>query len=296
MECPRAGFVLLGAEDEHTYVVRTICKTWGCRGCGTKVRALTALKMVYGCLVGGLSYFITVTYRVGLGSELRSAPGAGRDWARLWELLKRKERWAKAAWFKVPELTGQGQVHFHALVTMMEGGSTASCRTQKERIAKTWLKTCRRGNRCMEHDISVVWHGITGDSFVCDVSGIRSLEGVANYVQKYMGKTMFERAELEGLGFRRRWSASRNWPRGAQLRLRGTEEGAWLQVTVVSAKQLREQPWARKWHGELAVRAEEDSGKELVQSVGTDLGLELQRKRITGRTRAIMRKVQVMDA
>lgn len=148
----------------------------------------------------------------------------------------------------------------------------------------------------MEHDISVVWHGITGDSFVCDVSGIRSLEGVANYVQKYMGKTMFERAELEGLGFRRRWSASRNWPRGAQLRLRGTEEGAWLQVTVVSAKQLREQPWARKWHGELAVRAEEDSGKELVQSVGTDLGLELQRKRITGRTRAIMRKVQVMDA
>ena len=228
--CEKHGYVSLLAVTGQHLAMRTTCKTWGCRHCKKKVAALTAMRAVYGCLIGGPSYFITVTYRTGSGSSLKNARSAGRDWSRLWELLKKQSRWKEAAWYKVPELTKKGQVHLHALVTSM-GAETARCWSPSKREYKKFYQLgCLNSTICLQHELAGLWHGITGDSYVVDISPIRSVAGASWYVQKYMGKSFGDRAALEGLGFARRWSSSRNWPRGVELQLRGTRDQMWQET------------------------------------------------------------------
>jgi len=216
---------------DRDYVVPTTCKTWGCPACNNKVRQLTAMKMMYGCLsTGGPSHFITVTYRKRPGDRTRNAKDVAEDWAALWRRLKELEAWKEAAWLKVPELTKKGQVHLHAIA--VQARSKDSCR-KRDKDRKAWMQRPCSG-RCLEHDLAAAWYDITGDSFVVDCSEIRSVTGTASYVQKYMSK-MFpkDRATLKSLGFAKRWTASKDWPRVAPLRLLGTELGAWEFVTRV---------------------------------------------------------------
>ena len=207
----------------------TTCKTWRCPVCSNKVRQLTALKMMYGCLsTGKPSHFITITYRKRQGDRTRNASNVARDWAALWRQLRELDRWKSAAWVKVPELTKAGQVHLHGIVVLATGKD--SCRIRKDRRKEWMQRSCSSG--CLEHDLAQIWYDITGDSFVVDCQRVRSVAGTAGYVQKYMSKSFDgERRAMQDLGFGRRWSASRNWPRCAPIKLQGTEWEAWESVT-----------------------------------------------------------------
>lgn len=230
-KCPRRGFVLLGTSTKD-YVVPTTCKTWGCGVCYNKVRQLTALKMMYGCLsTGGPSHFITVTYRKRDRDTTRNAKGVAKEWAAWWRLLKKQVAWKNAAWIKVPELTKRGQIHLHGIIVNAVG--KASCRTS-EFGRKAWmLRNCSQN--CLEHDMAKAWYEVTNrKSFVTDCQEIRSVAGTCAYVQKYMAKDFAgDRKTLKSLGFKKRWSSSSNWPRCEPLRLQGSLLGAWESVLRV---------------------------------------------------------------
>jgi len=228
-KCPRGGFVVLktGYRD---FVVPTTCKTWRCSVCSNKVRQLTAMKMMYGCLsTGKPSHFITVTYRNRAQDRTRSAKDVEREWAVLWRRLRKLEAWKKAEWIKVPELTARGQVHLHGIVINLVGQDTCRVKTTGR---KKWMQR-RCSSNCLEHDLAKTWDWVTeGVSFVVDCQQIRSVAGTASYVQKYMGKMFGEdRKRLQALHFKKRWTCSRNWPRLRLVKLRGTEEALWEQVT-----------------------------------------------------------------
>lgn len=240
-ECPRRGFVLLLSPDgREKLCVKTTCKTWGCHVCRKKVRQLVAMKIMYGVSsVEGPSQFITVTYRYQGPADLVNASTSAKHWAKLWRILKALPRWQNAAWFKVPELTQQGQVHFHALVTGVSGIDT--CRTEPDEKARmSWLqRPCIK--HCLEHDLVRAWYTVTG-AFIGDCSTVRSSERVAHYVQKYMSKAFDEfEGYMHYLGYRRRYSASRNWSRFKPIRLAGTELG-WQSVRVFQESKLELNP------------------------------------------------------
>lgn len=280
MECPRKGYVRL-QDAEHMHTVPTVCKTWGCRVCSAKVRSLTEMRMIYGLREGDNSLFITNTYRFGQGSELRSARSVGRDLARFWKELKGE--YPDLAWLRTPELTKKGQVHVHHLTINVEG--KASCRLPGERLKKWKSRDCR-GN-CIQHKASRIWERVTGDSFVVDVSRVRSVVGAAGYMAKYMVKGYSDREALEWLGFMRRWSSSRNWPRGAALRLRGTEEGSWERISLSPPVP----PGGRLPGFEKAALRTEKSECRNLERIGTDLGMELARMKEAQRLRRKVRKV-----
>lgn len=75
-----------------------------------------------------------------------------------------------------------------------------------------------------------MWYGITGDSYIVDVRRTYEAEKLGNYLSKYLVKGMRQREEMEALGFLRRYSSSRNWPKPEMLRLRGTVMDRWLRL------------------------------------------------------------------
>lgn len=92
----------------------------------------------------------------------------------------------------------------------MEGkgfpGPTA-CRA-KAIYNTAWLE---RKCDCAEHNLSLHWYDVTGDSFVVDVRNIYSLEGAIGYLGKYLRKGFNDREALFDLGYKRRYDRSRNW-------------------------------------------------------------------------------------
>lgn len=112
--------------------------------------------------------------------------------------------------------------------------------------------------------MSRIWEEVTGDSFVVDVSRIRSGARSARYCSKYMVKSFRDRESMEALGFKRRWSRSRNWPSGFAMQLRGTAEKRWVRTQILPGADLTAFP---------------DPKEELkcywLEQVGTDLALEL---------------------
>lgn len=75
-----------------------------------------------------------------------------------------------------------------------------------------------------------MWYGVTGDSFVVDVRDVYNIEGACWYLSKYLSKHMYgkKRKEIEEKGYSRRYMASGKWPRGAQMRRKGTVLKAWV--------------------------------------------------------------------
>jgi len=229
MGCPRAGMVVV--EDAmHRHAMPTTCKTWGCNHCAAKVEALVGMRMLHGLLSLERSYFITLTYAARAGFEARTAESVERDLRRFWYLAR--QRWPDVSWFKVPELTARGQVHLHLLVGGIDG--VARCWKDRPLKYRDWmLKSCKIGTGCVQHWVALQWMGITNDSYVVDVSRIRNSAAVAGYTTKYLRKGMQSRQSLDDLGYKRRWSCSRNWPGGGKLQLRGTAEGVWLRTNIL---------------------------------------------------------------
>ena len=287
MQCERAGFIKL-FHGGHEHVVRTVCKTWRCRSCRPKVLSLVSMRMNYGLLTLGRSYFITLTYHAPLGFSPRTAECVRKDLQRFWYRLRKCRGLSDVAWFKVPELTKRGQIHLHHLVGGPTTARKATCRSPQERY-RAWMKrTCKVD--CLEHQISSLWQGVTSDSFVVDVSVVRDPARCAGYLAKYLSKGFRDRETLEALGFSRRWSCSRGWPGGSKLHYRGTDEG-WSGVILV--------PWhyASRPDGRLDERATETEQSDCayLETVGTDLALMLRAEKARYRHLAIIRGVQNAD-
>ena len=218
--CIKKGYAWLQEKTTgRKYYVPTNCRTWSCRGCRDRNLAAVRLRIQYGCWMLKASLLITVTYKIGKTSAVRTADVAGRDLARLFTSIGRQN--PKLTWFKVPELTKKGQVHFHLVVGGLDGQVPACER--RARYDKRWFA---RSCLCVEHVWARMWFAITGDSWVVDAREVLSPADTASYLGKYLVKGMVHRRALVALGYTRRWSCSRNWPRG-ELHLLGTTESRW---------------------------------------------------------------------
>lgn len=77
--------------------------------------------------------------------------------------------------------------------------------------------------------MSRAWHEVTKHSYVVDVRAVVGKFGAAAYLCKYLIKQYdgSVRQSLENRGFLRRFTTSRNWPKGGQMMRRGTLKGDW---------------------------------------------------------------------
>lgn len=239
MKCPRGGFVIL-QDDAHRHVMRTVCKTWRCEACQKRMANMYRLRMEYGSSRVRPLYITTVTYELGKRT-LVNADSAVRDLRRLWQRLRLRDRWKKVAWARVTELTKKGQIHHHILTGFLEGMSRCNqSKWSRNRGYASWYrKGCSLEPQCLNHELAREWERITGDSFVVDIAKVRTIKGVADYCAKYLTKSIANYDTLEGVGFKRRFNCSRNWPSPGRLRLAGSQDSykdsAWDEVERVSS-------------------------------------------------------------
>lgn len=113
---------------------------------------------------------------------------------------------------------------------------------------------------CLEHQASKAWEKATG-SYVVDMRRVWDAKGASSYLGKYLVKEMYHREELVRLGFHRRWSCSRNWPRDAFVQLRGSADGEW----VKSGFTQEDLEWL----------VEESKNDPLMDPVGSGLALQM---------------------
>lgn len=233
VSCSSSGVVKLVDGDGEIYWLPTICKTWKCSTCQRKLLALIQARMQYGMERLGRCLFITVTYVMDGDASLRYAESVASDLKELWKALKKRERWRKLAYVRVPELTRKGQVHVHMIVGGVPTG-TPSCRRKKEPLKEWKERGCSVrpvGGLCLQHEVSGVWLGITGDAFVVDVSVVRSGPKTASYITGYIRKDFIGHKALEARGFTRRYAFSRNWPSCGRMELAKTLGDEWKSVT-----------------------------------------------------------------
>lgn len=229
-DCPRSGYIKLFTEDGRSLTLPTTCKQWGCLGCRERVKSLVKARIVYGCSMAVYSYLITVTYRT-VGVERRNADSVAKDWTRLLRILKK--RYPNLSWFRIVEATKKGQPHLHVIAQNIGQEYRRACHTGKDRFGKCmhrWDAEFRDmicEVNCIEHEWANEWFAITEDSWIVDARPVLGDKGAAKYLSKYLTKASTGRSALEELGFTRRWSCSRNWPRFEALRLRQTVGKGW---------------------------------------------------------------------
>ncbi len=251
-KCPRSGFMEFRDGLGQNYFMETSCKTWRCVVCRPKLKNLVMLKMEYGLLSMssiGRSYLITVTLKKG-NEESKDAAYVRQAWERLLKYLKLNRPSNRTMmWFKVTEMTNNLQPHLHLLVGGI-GNRPDWCHGPLD-------KTC---GDCVQCEWRLWWLYVTGDSFIVDVREIYDVRGACEYLGKYLIKAFSLRDELEALGFKRRYSTSRNWPRAEDMRFRGSIRG-WLSneffYNSVNSEALRR-------------RAVQDSRRYMMQLISSD--------------------------
>lgn len=223
--CEKQGYAILRHGNGGHIVVKTHCRTWRCLSCRDKNRARVVSLIQYGCSTLVNSWLVTVTYKRDGRLTPRPATRTLRDLGRLYEMLRQKH--PNLTYLRVPELTKKKQVHFHHLMGGL-GDAPDAC----ERFADYRRDWRERTCLCLEHELSPLWHQITGDSFVVDVSKVLLASALASYLAKYVTKSMDDRAPLVAAGYTRRWSTSRNWPR-SELLTRGFVDDEWESTEFV---------------------------------------------------------------
>ncbi len=221
-ECPRKGYVFLWAQGERI-VIPTTCKGWECIPCQPKKIFVMRKTAELGCLRMqrnfGSSAFITTTFAMKGLRSIRNASFVSEVWHRLLKVFIRP-KWI--TWFRVVELTKKGQPHLHLIASWPNiGNEVLTCRINgvRSEFGKKWLDVdCL----CVEHELSRLWYGITGDSWITDVRPIASSEKAGSYVASYIKKGMRTWSQLEALGFKRRYSKSSDWPVSG-IWMRGSE-------------------------------------------------------------------------
>lgn len=214
---------------DNVVTTETSCKTWGCLACRDRVKRYVRMRMEHGVLILKDCYLITVTYVFRGEESKKGAKSVGKDWAeftRKWNL-----KWSsRIRWFRVPELTKNGQVHLHLIIggigkriSCCRPAGMGSCAHKK---SYAWaMATCKVD--CVEHEVAKEWYAITKDSWVVDCRAVWSAAGASAYIFKYLDKGFDDRAALEALGFKRRWSCSRNWPAPERMQYMVTMSKGW---------------------------------------------------------------------
>lgn len=266
--------------DGDMHVSETKCKTWGCTPCRKSLLQLVEMKIEYGCLILGSSHFITLTY-VNTGQDsLRLAPSVRLDFE-LW-LRRLKLRYSDLSWFKVPELTKKGQVHLHLLMGGLEA-KTVQCESKPTNWYRWILKRCD----CLAHVLGREWHHITG-AVVINVQKTYDPKGLAGYLSKYLVKGFHNREELSERGFIRRYAASRNFPRGSNLQLRGTLDKKWDRVIRVPRE-------SHNWRY-LEARVEQSKTAPIMAQVGDSLAHKLGDRREMQLKRNNLKRMEALVA
>ncbi len=273
--CPKRGTVRLFHKPTGViYQLPTSCKTWGCPVCSKTLLNYVKMRMTHGVLTHQPSFLTTVTFRFTGQSSLVSAGYAEKTWRKL--LLTLKQSSPTIAWFKIPELTENDQIHLHLLMGGMYNKAIAACESPPDKARLRWVKRgCKES--CLTHEISQNWFEFTNrSSYVCDVQPVRTPRGVASYLAKYLVKGFAKRDTLQARGYSRRYATSRNWGT-ARMRLRATIDGEWGKVHRIN----------KDVHNSYALDAV-NSSPPLIQ-VGTDLAQTLYQR---NRTSSIKQKLR----
>lgn len=244
--------------------MKTICKTWGCQVCRFKRASYVKAMMLRGCYSLDPCYLITLTLRAG-NRETHGAVFVNKAWTALVRYLKERSR--TLSWFKVIESTKKGTPHLHLMVG---GIGQRIANGHGDRHGKNVPysvdfihEDCRKD--CLIHEWGLEWFKLT-TAYVVDAKRIYNPEGAARYLAKYLVKGFLDRENLSELGFGRRYSMSRNWPRGESLRLRGSVDGSWESTEIIPR-------WFKK--EEMEERCRRSEGSVYTESVGDNLLLEI---------------------
>lgn len=271
LKCPRSGFIVLGKGGTNV-VVPTTCKTWSCAVCKKKQLALTEAKIEVGATrleATGCCVLITLTFVQGPERPQQNAVTVAAAWRRYLYLT----RHLNLAWFRVPELTKKNQPHLHLVAGPIPRERRIRCIEQKHSWKRAqWMHSCD----CLEHEISALWEQANdGASWVADVRKATSPNGAADYLGKYLLKTMVNtvRDRLAALGFARRYSRSRSWPVG-EVHLLGSEGEGWSMIRPTT-RYSRSDHYA--WE-EFTLRALHDVDNELLIRRGDDIMIALQER------------------
>lgn len=261
--CPRSGYVELFAKSGGSYVVRTSCKTWGCKVCRNKRSGYVQAMMERGCSTLKPCYLITLTLRAG-SEETHVASFVAAAWARLLRTLKKRS--PNLTWFRVIEATKKGTPHLHLIVGNL-GQRVANSHGKYPRYSEKFIrKECKED--CLIHEWGLIWFQET-TAFVVDVAQIYDAAGASRYLGKYLVKGFLDRTRLQALGYERRFTMARNWPRGDQIKLAGSYSDSWDRIVVLPG-------WYRP--EEMERRALLDQGRSLVQSVGDPVTLDIRER------------------
>lgn len=220
-KCPRGGSIWL-VSSEGSVKMPTTCKTWRCKGCRDRLKSVFSARVEAGVYSLGRCAFMTLTYKMTSDSQ-RDALSVRKDWQEFWRRYKAK-KYPKVQWLRVVEITKKGQPHLHVVMGPIEG--RINCYGDKRIDAR--LFTEAMGNcDCLSHRMSELWLGVTGDSWHVHTMLVRGAGRAGAYLFKYMAKTLTTWADLEALGFKRRYSNSKSWPGRGRVRLQGSLEKRW---------------------------------------------------------------------
>lgn len=263
LDCPRGGWMCLTTKWAALITVPTVCQTWRCPRCGPKRKAFASMRCEHGSIFlawPGPLRLITLTYRRVPSETVVDARSALADFRRFVQLYRRRSH-GQLRWFRVPEVTRRGQVHWHVI----SGDLVGNRRECEQLIRDCWALASRRKGVVI--------------NYVVDVSETTA-SGSARYITKYLLKTALTFETLEERGFKRRWTCSRDWTKPARLELRGTAENAWLRHEWVAP---------RVAHADVAAGRELARTSRLADRVGDDLVLTLQKR---DRKRSIARALK----
>jgi len=139
---------------------------------------------------------------------------------------------------------------------------------------------------CVEHEIAKVWYGITGNSWVVDCREVWSPAGASSYIFKYLDKGFDDRESLEALGFKRRWSCSRDWPSPERMQFVITMSKGWQSTQFIKK--------GSQWESFLREEVESSKGAAYAMKVGTPLAEMYEKRMKEWRTKSLVRRF--MDA
>jgi len=162
--CNRAG-LLIGWDDasKRALVCRANCDTWKCDECAKRMSEIWGLRAVMGArkiiAQGDQLDFITITSH----EKLKTFSATEAIWKKAWNPLYNAIKRQKLAleYIVIPECHKNGRMHVHAL--------------WNAEVSKKWLKDNARRR---------------GLGYQCEIRHISSAGRAAEYVTKYIGKSL----------------------------------------------------------------------------------------------------------
>lgn len=231
--CDRPGVVIMNCKHGVLNKKAVPCKSWRCRSCSKqKVRQFVGILSI-GLLCLDSPVFMTTTWHLDDERTL-DAEYVRRCQEKLVSWIRgRTGQRPMYCW--VREVTKKGQLHIHWILSPWMDNDKSRERWHREKAKELGvsLKKAREF-----YPLAEAWRAITKgtlsarsrawekagspESFVVDVSDVRSPAKLATYVAKYMVKDM--RRETP---FGRRFGFSKGWPR---------KRGEWVSIGAVKEK------------------------------------------------------------